>query len=257
MCAINMTSDTSPQKINDSIFRKVFQLRYWPVYQYILTDFWSPKKGWAYYFTMGNTKLTSQQFIFDIICALIQVFYFQFFSLSAYSLTFNKRNLPRRQSTIINEKAHKSNETLHMICKILEQVCIEYAHVPTLFLLIFLSSFAGGILTFIYMGFSLIFLYSATGGENWGLPWYIKFILIPYVLLDITTQLVFQVNYFQNNPIKDLEYIGIIDCSQEPMQLLAKIAVFSLIIYQCKIFQSDQYEDIREGGSSNRILVIF
>jgi len=255
---LNMTKDSVPQPISEIFFFHVFNITEWPIYNLLLGDS-KASKEWARYFGLLNTSTTRYFLVFDVILLAIQGIYFHNFSHSFYTLSTSmisdKRSFVLSVVSVTSEKegdfGEKPGWIMRTLYKSIKNVLLIYSHIFTLFCLIIMTSFSEGAINIFYLFFSVSFLqfelFANITGKKWRLPKYFKFVLKPYVFIDITLQFAYQIPYVyiwleRHKPI--LSFLGIRDVDINDFSLWIKAAIFTLVLYQESIYSSKEYKRV-------------
>ena len=251
LCLINLTNVSSPQFVDDTIFMKVFHLTKWPIYKIFLGEYWLPQSEWARYFGMGNTPTTRVMIVYDILTLFIQFVYFQHFCHSFFSLSqvsIYKRSLSigsQKFKTMSGYLTQKSSGVLRFVCDVLKKLFVMYSHIVTLFILLLLNTLGDGLIAALYITFSIIFmqfdLFNYMGLREWSLPFYLRYILKPFVLFDIIFQFIFQIPSLKARMPQYVYFIGIEDFNEHPLSILIKVCIFAIVLYQGSMYASSQY----------------
>ncbi len=254
MCVANLSDDCSPQQHDDSLLLYIFHLTKWPAYETWLES-WPIKRRWGHYFALGSTNSTRYSFVADAALLALQSLYFQHFCHTFYTLSsLDESQKDRKGSTASNGSGDSAGDGEHesviagmffFMYSMMRKLCFVYSHVFTLFLLLLVSALSSGAIMIFYIVFSVVFmqfdLFSSMGTRSWSLPIYTKYILKPYVLLDIIVQFVYQVPYFANLQLRIMPYAGVEDFDKSIISILLKIVIFVLTVYQDNIYSSTQY----------------
>eukprot|EP00826_Nyctotherus_ovalis_P060856 TRINITY_DN8592_c0_g1_i11.p1 TRINITY_DN8592_c0_g1~~TRINITY_DN8592_c0_g1_i11.p1 ORF type:complete len:1055 (+),score=337.25 TRINITY_DN8592_c0_g1_i11:1267-4431(+) len=264
----NITSSAVPQPLEDVIFIKAFNLSDWPIYKMLLSG-WPLQRDWAYYLTLGAFPNTRYYFILDIGLLIVQAFYFQHFCHSFYTFSTHiesKRNdSVEEPNELPTEYELKPTRIVKLAYKFLKNVFFLYSHVFTLFFLIVMSSFTKGAINLVYLFVSVLLmqynLFADIGSSRWKVPMYFRYLLKPYLFVDLTLQFTYQLPVLIQLTAKNkdvMDCIGIYDFKQTTYFIWIKAVIFTLVLYQDAISFSKEYaKDCRIERRKIRRLVTF
>jgi len=257
-CVCNLTTTFAPQPIEDLIIKKAFGLSEWPWYEILLSS-WKYKLDWAYYLTLRPTDTTRHFFILDVLLFIFQAFYFQYFCHSFYTLSVpmkeddkhsKEKSFDMNVSSATGYEIKPSGLT-EVVYRFLKKVFFLYSHIATLFCLILTVSYAKGVLSLPYPFVSIIImqyeLFSNIGLSQWKVPGYFKYILKPYLFIDLTLQFIYQVPFFiylskESEVMLDIiKIFGLYDLKEDASSFWIKAVTFTLVLYQDAIYSSKEY----------------
>ena len=249
----NISGDSVPQDLHNSVFIKAFRIRDWPMYK-ILLEGWEDINHWAHYFSLESSTAIHNLYMLDIGLLLFHAAYFQHFCHTAYSLSstldLKKKKYSRSKETTVKLES-PPNRLIRFIYKFFKILLFVYSHIFTLFCLVLITSSTEGIISIGYIFFTIISvqtdLFSNIGFVQWKLPNYFRFFLKPYIVLDLLAQLIYQYPWFiLNTNQRIMKIIGIYDISQDSFSISIKIFTFTVILYQNAIYESKEYSKISQ-----------
>ncbi len=245
MCVANMDPGVVPQQINDSVFRRVFRVDQWPPYKIVFPG----QEEWAHYFALASSKSMLVSFLADAAILCAQAVYFQNFCHGFYSLDRMEPKVSQKEPRPVDEELRdEARGGLSLLYDVMRKVFFLYSHTFVLCFLLLVSTSSSGAITILYVIFCVVFiqvdLFYNVGAWAWSLPLYIRYILRPYILLDIIVQFTCQVPFFADSITEVVPYIGIQNFNKSTSTILLKIAIFTLVIYQEAIFKTPHYTEI-------------
>jgi len=249
----NMTHNSVPQELDDSIFIKAFNLSDWPAYRIVLKN-WDYMEEWGNYLGFSGSKTTRHFLCLDIVFLIFQSIYFQHFSHSFYTLSaaISDKNKDKDKevdeivSVIPEGMEKKPSKLIKFFYKITKNVLFIYSHIFTLFCLLIMTFSAKGATNVLYLGFSVLFmqfdLFDKIGSRKWALALLFKYILKPYTFIDLAAQFIYQVPYLLK--IFDSEImslIGIHRRTENDFTIWIKVVIYIIVLYQDTIYSSKEY----------------
>jgi len=247
---ITMKHNSVPQYIDDLVIIRAFHLKpsQWPLYKLI---FGTSQTGlnWAAYFLGEHSCEETAGFMTDILSIFVQIIYFQHFCHKVYSLSSKKptkKDQNRRKSIVMDEQNLKSG-VLFRTYSFIKGIFFVYSHIFSLFILLLLGVYSGGLINLLYVIFCVAFmqydLFSQMGVKSWSLPRYVKFPLKPYIFIDLTVQFIIQIPWFLTYSDSNLlQFIGMQRIEENSWLVILKSIMLSVILYQDRICATEQYD---------------
>ena len=243
----NMHQDSVPQFVDDSTLRKVLGVGQWPLHKLLFGDS-AQGDAWAYYFLFDHSKSHMWGFMADVVSIFMQMVYFQHFCSSYYSLTRMKQFIDAPKSEISESRLQRRSTLLKRVYVLMKNLFFVYFHISSLFILLILGMFSGGLICITYVTFCVMFmqfdLFSSMGKPSWVLPKFIRYVLKPFVFCDLVFQLVIQIPFFL--PEKGstfLVFLGMQRIEEQPGLVVLKAVMYCIVLYQSRISSSEQYLD--------------
>ncbi len=247
LAVCNMNHDSVPQFVDDSTLRKVLGLGsgQWPLYK-VLFGSSKDSQAWAYYCLFDHPKAYMWGFVTDLISIFLQMIYFQHFCSSYYSLTTMKQISDVPKTELTESRPQRRSTFIRRVYVFMKNVFFIYFHISSLFILLILGMFSGGLICITYVTFCVIFmqfdLFSSMGRRSWVLPNFIRYVLKPFVFADLVFQMVIQIPFFL--PEKRslfLVLVGMQRIEEQPILVILKAVMYCVVLYQSRISSSEQY----------------